>query len=54
MAFAQRPKPITDMTADYEAQPGVCIETIYGVEKLMNNSVQNGVVTVYTAGVADA
>jgi N4-gp56 family major capsid protein len=54
MAFAQRPKPITDMTADYEAQPGVCIETIYGVEKLMNNSVQNGVLTVYTAGVADA
>jgi hypothetical protein len=39
---------------DYGNKRGVAISEIRGIEKLSHNSVQNGVVTVYVAGVADS
>ena len=56
VAWGQRPQPKTE-TFDYGSKVGVAIEEIRGVEKLMfgtaSNQVQHGVVTVYTANVAD-
>lgn len=53
VAWAQRTKSIVE-TFDYGFQYGVAIEEIRGVEKLTFNNVQNGLVTMYTAGVADS
>ena len=53
VAWGQRPMQKTE-EFDYGSKMGCAIEQIMGVEKLMSNSVQNGMVTVYTAGVADA
>lgn len=39
---------------DYEFRTGVGIHANYGVEKLIFNTVQHGLHTVYTAGVADS
>jgi N4-gp56 family major capsid protein len=52
-AWAQRSKFVTKKF-DYERQIGVMLDEVRGIEKLMNNSVQNGIVTVYTAGQPDA
>lgn len=40
-------------TDDYGNLKGTGVAEIRGVDKLMYNSIQNGVLTVYTAGVAD-
>lgn len=52
LAWAQRTRTATDVR-DYGFKFGVAIEEIRGIEKLMSNSVQNGLVTIYTAAVAD-
>lgn len=52
VAWAERPTAIFDKR-DYGQINGVGIRETRGVEKLMFNSIQNGIVTVYTAGVAD-
>jgi len=38
---------------DYGNAPGIGVAQIHAIQKLMYNNVQNGVMTVYTAGVAD-
>lgn len=61
VAWAQRTKSVTDVR-DYGFQHGVGVSEIRGIEKMLFGSgaadtdtlKQNGVVTVYTAGVADA
>jgi N4-gp56 family major capsid protein len=52
IGWAQRTKSYTDMR-DYDFVQGVAVAEIRGVEKLMFNSVQHGMGTLYTAGVAD-
>jgi hypothetical protein len=52
IAWAQRPKPIFQ-ERDYGNIQGVGLAEIKGVEKLVFNSKQNGVVTLYTSCVAD-
>lgn len=60
-AWARRLKSTTDMR-DYDFRHGVGVQEIRGIEKLMfgkglndtSNLVQNGVMTVFTAAVADA
>ncbi len=54
VAWGQMPTPKTDRLSDYEFRPGVAIQELRGVEKLVFNNVQQGCVTVYTAGVASA
>lgn len=53
VAWAKRWKSELD-DRDYKFRRGVAIAANYGVEKLFFNSLQHGVHTVYTAGVADA
>lgn len=53
VAWGQRPMQKTE-EFDYGSKMGCAIEQVLGVEKLMSDSVQNGMVTVYTAGVADS
>lgn len=53
LAWAQRTRSVTE-TFDYEVEFGVAVEEIRGVEKMSHNSIQNGIVTVYTAAVADS
>jgi N4-gp56 family major capsid protein len=59
VAWGQEPMPITDMTADYKFRPGVAIEELRGIAKLhfgtgsSSASKQQGIVTVYSSGVAD-
>jgi N4-gp56 family major capsid protein len=43
----------TTKTFDYGAKSGVALSEIRGIEKLMFNSKQNGVFTIYCAAVAD-
>jgi len=52
MVWAQRTKSRTN-TEDYGFENGVAISEMRGIEKLIYNGKQNGVVTVYTSGVAD-
>jgi Protein of unknown function (DUF4043) len=52
VAWAQRPVSRTQ-TTDYEFRFGVGIQEMRGVEKLIFNSKQHGVVTVWTSAVAD-
>jgi len=59
VVWGQEPMPITDMTADYKFRPGVAIEELRGIAKLhfgtgsSSASKQQGIVTVYSSGVAD-
>lgn len=53
VAYAQRTKSTTQVD-DYGFRHGVAVSEIRGIEKLMYNSVQNGVVTVYVDGSADS
>lgn len=53
LAWAQRTKSRTN-TEDYGFENGVAISEIRGIEKLVFNGVQHGVVTVYASGVADS
>lgn len=52
--LGQRPKLIVDNDFDYKFQPGVAVEFKEQIRKLMYNSKQHGMVTVYVSGVADA
>ncbi len=54
VAWAQKSKFVIKRDMDYDNQTGVAVSEVRGVEKLTYNSVQNGVVTVYTSGVADS
>lgn len=59
VAWGQEPTPRTDMTDDYQFRPGVAVEELRGIAKLhfgtgtSSASKQQGVVTVYTSGLAD-
>lgn len=59
VAWGQEPTPVTDMMDDYKFRPGVAIEELRGIAKLhfgtgsASASKQQGMVTVYTAGVGD-
>jgi hypothetical protein len=52
VAWAQRPVSKTQET-DYEFRHGVAIQEMRGVEKLIFNSKQHGIVQVWTSAVAD-
>lgn len=52
VAWAQRPVSRTQET-DYQFRHGVAIQEMRGVEKLIFNNKQHGMVTVYTSAVAD-
>lgn len=53
LAWGKRPTFTVKDDFDYKEKAGVQVSSIRGVAKLMFNSIQHGVVTVYTAGVAD-
>jgi N4-gp56 family major capsid protein len=53
IAWAQRTKAIFD-ERDYGNISGRGVKEIRGIDKLMFNSIQNGVHTIYVSGVADA
>lgn len=59
VAWGQEPTPRTDMIDDYMFRPGVAIEELRGIAKLhfgtgtASASKQQGIVTVYSSGVAD-
>lgn len=59
VAWGQEPTPRTDMIDDYMFRPGVAIEELRGIAKLhfgtgtSSASKQQGIVTVYSSGVAD-
>lgn len=53
IGWAMRTKTKTD-TDDYGFSKGVAVQEMRGVEKLVFNDKQHGMVTVYTSGVADA
>lgn len=52
MAIGQRPRRTQSDNTDYGFRKGVGIEELIGIEKLFRGDKQNGVVTVYTSGVA--
>lgn len=54
LAWCERSKFVVDKTIDYDNQVGVAVGEVRGVEKLTYNSLQNGVLTVYSSGVADS
>jgi len=54
IAWGQKSKFVVDSDIDYKNQTGVSVGEIRGVEKCTYNNLQNGVVTVYTSGVADS
>jgi N4-gp56 family major capsid protein len=54
IAWGEQPTPVTDLLPDYRFRPGVAIQELRGVEKLVFNNVQQGMVTVYVAGSASA
>lgn len=53
LAWAKRSDFVTQET-DYKNKKGVAVSEIRGVEKITPNSVQHGVLTIYTSGVADS
>lgn len=53
-ALSRRPRTIEDNDYDYKFQPGVAVEMKHHIKKLFWNDKQNGVVTVFVSGVADA
>lgn len=52
--LGQRPKPTRLAETDYEFRNGVGIEFKHDIKKMYWNNIQNGMVTGYFAGVADA
>jgi len=52
VAWGQKTQFVTK-EFDYDNQVGVAISEIRGIEKMMHNSIQHGLVTVYAACVAD-
>jgi len=53
-AIGQRPMRTRSDNTDYGFRKGIGIEELQGIEKLFRGIVQNGMVTVYAAGVADS
>lgn len=51
--IAQMPQFVIKKNFDYSNKVGVSIGDVRGTEKLSHDDVQNGMVTVYTSGVAD-
>lgn len=54
IAWGQEPQFQTDLQKDYKFRPGVAIEELLDVEKIVFNSKQHGMVTWYTASAADS
>lgn len=54
MAIGQRPRRTQSDNTDYGFRQGIGIEELVGIEKLFRGTKQNGIVTVYAAGVADS
>lgn len=54
IAWGQEPQFQTDLQKDYKFRPGVAIEELLNVEKIIFNSKQHGMVTWYTAAAADS
>lgn len=54
MAIGQRPRRTQSDNTDYGFRRGIGIEELVGIEKLFRGNKQNGVVTVFSAGVADS
>lgn len=52
--LGKKPKLITDGDWDYGFAPGVAVELKHQIRKTFFNNIQHGLVTVYTAAVADA
>ena len=52
--LGQRPNIVVDKTFDYGFRPGVAIECKHDIDKSFFNSIQHGMVTVYTAAAIDA
>lgn len=53
IAWGQMPTPRTDNLKDYQFRPGVAIEELLGVKKMLFNGKQHGCVTVICAAVGD-
>lgn len=49
-ALGQKPNLIVDNDKDYKFQPGVAVELKHDIEKMVYNSVDHGMVTVFVAG----
>ena len=54
IAWGQEPTPQTDMDKDYKFRPGVAIEELLGVKKLVYNAKQYGMVSCFFAAAADS
>ena len=48
--LGQRPNIVVDRTKDFEFQPGVAVELKHEIDKLVYNSKDHGVVSVFVAG----
>lgn len=53
IAWGQEPTPRTDYLKDYGFRPGVAIEELLGVKKIVQTGVQNGMVTLFAAAPGD-
>jgi hypothetical protein len=53
VAYAQQPEFEVEMF-DYKRKTGVAMTEIRGIEKIMYNNYQHGVVTAYVSSVADS
>ncbi len=54
VGWGQMPNIVVDPNKDYKFRTGIASEEYRGIEKLFFNSKQNGVVSVFTAAVADS
>lgn len=54
VAWGQEPTPRTDRDKDYGFRPGVAIEELRGVKKMVFNGKQHGMVTAFFAAAADS
>jgi hypothetical protein len=54
IAWGQEPTPQTDTDKDYKFRPGVAIEELLGVKKLVFNAKQHGMVSCFFAAAADS
>ena len=54
VAWGQEPTPKTDNDKDYGFRPGVAIEELLGVKKMVFNGKQHGMVTAFFAAAADS
>lgn len=54
VAWGQEPTPKTDLDKDYGFRPGVAIEELLGVKKMVFNGKQHGMVTAHFCAAADS